>query len=203
MGTILRMWCPAIYVSLTQLPQRWPGLGPDGTADAEAEPPRSRPHPALVCIDAHSLTLPLIMTHLTGSVLSTWNIFVSYFLSQGKQTEPDAVRTENAAPWCLRLKSFVIFWPFGVFGFLQGKKPGLITSRHTLTSPLYSKCCFIAIVTVHLVKKRAVKLTAVCYRQIEQQWGDEAPRKVSLCLGHICAVHLVSDDVASRGDVFA
>ena len=50
-------WRPAVCVSLPQLPHHWPGLGPDGAPDAEAEPPRRRPHPALVCIVAnHTVT---------------------------------------------------------------------------------------------------------------------------------------------------
>jgi len=44
-----------------------------------------------------------------------------------------------------------------VFDFSQGEKSGLITSRHTLMSLLYSKHCLATIVTVRLVKKRAVK----------------------------------------------
>lgn len=44
-----------------------------------------------------------------------------------------------------------------MFDFSQGEKSGLITSRHILMSPLYSKHCLATIVTVRLVKKRAVK----------------------------------------------
>ncbi len=88
--------------------------------------------------------------------------FCFALLSSWKQTEgcPDATRTVcvktlgHTASDCRRL---LFFWPFGVFDFAQGEKSGLITSRHTLMSLLYSKHCLATIVTIRLVKKRAVK----------------------------------------------
>lgn len=89
-----------------------------------------------------------------------WFCFVR--LSAWKQSEgcPDTARTVcvktlgHTASDCRRL---LFFWPFGVFDFSQGEKSGLITSRHILMSPLYSKHCLATIVTVRLVKKTAVK----------------------------------------------
>lgn len=40
--------CVILFSPPPQRPHQRPGLGPDGAADEEAEPPRRGPHPALV-----------------------------------------------------------------------------------------------------------------------------------------------------------
>lgn len=85
-------------------------------------------------------------------------------LSPRKESEdcPDAAKTVCVKILChtaSNCRCLLFFWPFGVFDFSQEEKSGLITSRHILMSPLYSKQCLATIVTVHSVRKRAVKIS--------------------------------------------
>lgn len=59
-----------LFLPPAQVPQRRPGLGADGAADAEAEPPRHRPHAALVrTVDSHSP--PVCRDRLIDCVIET------------------------------------------------------------------------------------------------------------------------------------
>lgn len=140
LGLDARTWRPAVCVFLPQLPHRWPGLGPDGAADAEAEPPRRRPHPALVCTDKPTAHTHIVAyndlpcsIHTIHRIKDNWQHlkrlkrFCFVPLSSEKQSEgcPGAARTVCAKTLCHTARDcrrLLFFWPFGVFDFSQGRE---------------------------------------------------------------------------------
>lgn len=143
---------PLLCVFLPQLSHQWAGLGPHGASDAEAEPSRCRPHPALVRTDPTSYTR---YTSHTLHIKQFYSVPVSLVkLSEGCRVAAGSVCAETLGHAATDSRRLLFFWPFGGFDFSQADNSGLITPRHILMSPLCSKHCLSPVVTVSLSKRK-------------------------------------------------